>query len=93
MKLFLYSVRDRLLGVYLSPFPSRGDVDAVRQVSASLSDPSMAQTPVGQNPQDFDLCFLGVFDDETGIITSDSPRILSNVADLRKSVGSSTVSS
>ena len=94
MKLRLYSIRDRLMGVYLSPFPSRADVEAVRQVAAAFSDPQMRQTPIVSSPKDYDLCYLGDFDDETGVLHSASTaQILKNLADIAPSSALGTVPS
>ena len=93
MKLLLCSIRDRLAGVYLSPFPSRSDVDAKRQIIASFDDPTMQQTPVAKNPGDFDLHMLGYFDDETGVLLATDSRILGNLGDLLYKPRSGTVSS
>jgi len=83
MKLRLFSIKDRLMNVYLTPFPARADVEALRQVAASFSDPSMKQTPVAQSPQDYDLVFLGEFDDETGVLVSaPAPVLLKNLRDI-----------
>lgn len=80
MKLKLYSMHDRKMNVYLTPFPSRGDVDAVRNVKTSSLHPEMKNTPVGEHPEDFDLVCIGEFDDETGAISSCIPMIIGNVA-------------
>lgn len=83
MKLNLYSIYDRKMNIYLTPFPARGDVDAVRQVSASFADPNMANTPAGQHPADFDLVKIGTFDDESGDITNMHPLVMSNLEALK----------
>lgn len=83
MKLKMYSIYDRALGVYLTPFPARGDVDALRQVKASFKDPSMADTPVMKNPSDFSLVCVGEFDDESGVISGyTSVPIIAKLDDL-----------
>lgn len=69
MKLRMYSLLDKKMEVYLTPFFSRNDVDAGRQLSASLRDPQMAQSPIALAPGDFDLVAVGDFDDDTGVIT------------------------
>lgn len=90
MKLNLYSIYDRKMNIYLAPFPARNDVDAVRNVQASVSDPQMKQTPVGQNPQDFDLTMIGIFDDESGQIERSHTLTVANIGDLAK-IAASTV--
>lgn len=76
MRLNMYSVYDRLMQVYLTPFYARADVEAVRQMRNSMQDPQMAKSPLVTNPKDYDLAKVGVFDDETGLITSIGPQIL-----------------
>ena len=82
MKLNLYSIHDRLMGVYLAPFPARGDVDACRQIAGTLKDPQMAQAAIVVSPQDYDLACVAVFDDETGEMTSQRPTVVKRVAEL-----------
>ena len=79
----LLSIRDKLAGVFLAPFVARSDVDATRQIRDSLRDPNVAQTPVGQNPREFELNIIGMFDDETGVLTRlDRPIFVANLGDL-----------
>lgn len=85
MKLHLYSVHDKLLGVYLAPFASRADIEAIRQMKATLSDPQMKGSSLLQNPQDFDLCHVGSFDDENGHVVGyydNPPLVVTNIGKL-----------
>lgn len=88
MRIRLYSIRDRLLGVYLAPFSARADVDALRQIKASLSDERMATSGLATNPSDFDLCYMATLDDETGQVfpeqhaAGSAPCIVANIAAL-----------
>lgn len=82
MKLNLYSIYDRKMNLYLAPFPARGDVDAIRNVSQSLRAPDVNQTPIGQSPADFDLVKIGEFDDDIGTISGSHPLTLANIATL-----------
>lgn len=92
MKLNLYSIFDRKMNIYLAPFPSRNDVDAVRNVQSGFNSPQMRETPIFQNPEDFDLCLIGSFDDESGQIERVHALTVSNVGDLAK-IAASTVAS
>lgn len=83
MKLKLYSVRDRLMNVYLAPFVARADIEAVRQIKSSMDDPQLAKSPLVTNPADYDLCLVGEFDDETGILQASKPEILFSLDSLR----------
>lgn len=91
MRVLLFSIFDRKANIYLAPFVARSETDAVRQVSASFRDPQMRDTPVGQHPEDFDLRFIGVFDDETGRVEGESPRNVSSLLDLAPKAPPSTV--
>lgn len=88
MRIRLYSLKDRLLGAFLAPFPARADVEAVRQLKNSLKDPQMAQSQLVQHKEDYDLYYVGIFDDETGEFFSEAgagskvPVLLINVAKL-----------
>lgn len=93
MKFNFYSIRDRLMGIYLAPFTSRGDVDAVRQVKMSFSNPEIRHTPIYASSHDYDLFCVGSFDDESGEVSTIIPILISNLEKLKPDDGSSTVSS
>lgn len=88
MRIRLYSVKDRLLGVYLSPFPARADLEARRQIMNSMRDPAMANQPLVTNPADYELYYLATLDDETGSVFPEAhaagpvPTLLCNCAAL-----------
>lgn len=84
MMLRLYSIYDRKMCVFLTPFPARGEVDATRQISASFSNPQMRETPVVSHPEDFDLVHVGMFDDESGEIERVKPAVVTNLAPLAR---------
>lgn len=84
MKIRLYSIKDRLLGAYLAPFSARADVEAVRQLRASMQDPSMAKSQLVLAPQDYSLHYIATFDDETGHIGYDTNPAPSLVLELSK---------
>ncbi|WNK14722.1 MAG: nonstructural protein [Microvirus sp.] len=89
MNFQLFSIFDMKAGVFLSPFVSRSETDAERQISSSLRDPGIKDTPVGQNPEDFALYKIGKFDDELGRIESDlAPRLVKTLKELGSTVSS-----
>ena len=92
MKVALFSVFDKKTFVYLAPFVARSQVDAIRQIKASFKDPAMCETPVGQNPEDFDIMLVGSFDDESGDIAPVKPMFIARLVDLRDDSRSGTVS-
>lgn len=84
MKFNLYSIFDTKSRVFLSPFVSRSDTDATRQIEASLKDPAVKGTPVGSHPEDFELHCMGIFDDEDGHIqkVGNGPRFVASLSTL-----------
>lgn len=89
----MFSVFDRKMKIFLTPFPARSEVDACRQIKSSFDNPDIRSTPVGQHPDDFDLVEVGSFDDESGEIISDrSVTVIANIGRLVEKSTSSTVS-
>lgn len=93
MRIRLYSVKDRLLGVFLAPFAARADVEAKRQIVNSLKDPQMQGSSIVQSPKDFDLCYVATMEDETGEVFPEShaggaqaPIVVDNLARLMEAV-------
>lgn len=83
MRVKLFSIFDTKSRVFLAPFVARSTVDAQRQIAASFKDPQMRETPVGQNPEDFELYTVGDFDDETGVISPVSNGFVCSLDTLR----------
>lgn len=90
MRIRLYSIKDRLLNVYLSPFAARADIEAIRQIRASLDNPQLATTGLVQSPSDYDLCYLATMEDETGEVfpeqhsSGPAPAVVMNVATIQR---------
>lgn len=79
----LYSLHDMKMGIYLSPFVARNDVEATRQLSGSMSDPQMKASPMVLAPNDFSLVCVGAFDDEAGaLVPADKPVLITSCAAL-----------
>nr|QJB19461.1 MAG: nonstructural protein [Microvirus sp.]QJB19682.1 MAG: nonstructural protein [Microvirus sp.] len=68
MIISLYSVFDKKMGVFLSPFPARNVVEASRQIKAAMSDPQMRNADFVLTPSDFSLSRRADFDDERGLV-------------------------
>lgn len=62
MKLRIYTIHDKKADIALGPFFVRHEIDAVRRVLQTLQDPS---TSLAQYPEDYDLEFVGMFDEVT----------------------------
>lgn len=59
----LYSIRDDKMGIFMSPFPCRGVVDALRGIMSSLKN---SDSPMFKFCDDFTLYRIGRFTEETG---------------------------
>lgn len=72
---FLVSVQDRASSTFARPFVVPHRNIAVRDFTDEVNrvDP---QNPLNKHPDDYDLYFLGEFDDSTGAISSDGISIL-----------------
>lgn len=93
MRVQLFSVFDTKARIYLAPFVARSQVDAIRQIALSFHDPHMKDTPVGQNPTDFELFFVGSFEDESGDLSVNKPTFVANLGNLSADARGSTVAS
>lgn len=72
MELKMYCVRDSKAEIYNNPFFSITHAEAERTFQSAVRDP---KTKVGQYPEDFDLYYVGTYDDNTGkIMPTDSPQ-------------------
>jgi len=71
-----YSVRDLKAAAFAPPFFLGRDEVAVRTFSDALADPGH---PMAAHPEDYQLFYLGEFNDETGRLTgADAPVFLVN---------------
>lgn len=75
----LYSLRDTVSCAFFAPFLSANDESAMRSV---VSAACMDHTIVSENPDDFDLYYIGEFDDSSGCLTPFAPTILIKVGTL-----------
>ncbi|WNK14020.1 MAG: nonstructural protein [Microvirus sp.] len=60
----MYSVRDNKVGVYHTPFFCDSDVNASRSLQMAVRD---NKVQLSFFPEDFDLYFLGTFDDHDAV--------------------------
>lgn len=75
MKIRLYSIKDKMVG-FQKPFTMLSDASAVREFKNMVK---YSQDPfVRQNYQDLELYFIGVMDEETGLLSADEqcPKLL-----------------
>lgn len=71
----VYSCYDTKAQVYHLPFFAMTDGAAIRQFSDWVND---ATNPYGKHPADYNLFYIGLFDDGLGMITpsQEGPKVL-----------------
>jgi len=79
MMLKAFSLLDTKTGMYNVPFFLAHEGQAIRSVIDLGQD---MNTTVGRHPADFQLCYIGYFDDQTGIMTPEMPVVYGTVASL-----------
>ena len=65
MNLRVYSLRDSKVLSFAPPFCCQTEAQAIRMVGDLINGD--LQSPVAKHPDDFELFFLGVWDDDTGV--------------------------
>lgn len=63
MELKIYSIRDAKAEIYNAPFFQKTHGEAERNFTQLVND---EKSTVAKFPEDFDLYFLGTYDDNTG---------------------------
>jgi hypothetical protein len=72
MKQKLYTIKDNKAGLNMSVWEAPNDLVAIRQFSETINQKDRDGKPannLGKYPKDFELYSLGLWDNETGIIT------------------------
>lgn len=84
MKLEIYTIRDSAAVAYGRPFyaPARGA--AIRSFSDEVNREN-PENPLYSHPADFELYYLGVFDDSTGELISQVPELVIRAVDVKTS--------
>lgn len=76
----IYSIRDAKGGVYNQPFQALNEQDAVRSFTRVAWDKN---SMINAFPNDFDLYYLGEFDDTKGLYSPiDTPQHVVKAVDL-----------
>lgn len=79
----LYIVRDSKTEAYLPPFPAVNHQTALRMVMDTANDPS---TLFHKHPLDFNVFFIGSFDEQTGELQPQHHESLGKVMDIFNSL-------
>lgn len=80
MKLEYYSIRDVKSSRFMNPFSAVNKELAERVIYLQLNDDHSSL--VTAFPADFELYFIGTFDDSTGVIEPVKPVFISNILDI-----------
>ncbi len=85
MNLNIYCVFDCAAAAYMRPFFAQSDAEALR----SFTDISIdADHPIGAHPEDYSLHRIGIYNDQTAVITPEDKQCLATaqerVASTRK---------
>lgn len=65
----MYSIYDKVSNAFTTPFYAHNDGMAVRMFSNTVNDPS---TQISQSVADYSLFRVGLFDEQTGLLTPES---------------------
>lgn len=76
MKFVMCAVRDRAIDTWANPFFARAIGEAIRSFTDEVNRAS-ADNQLYQHPEDFDLYELGIYDNESGTVISNGPRMIS----------------
>lgn len=79
----LYAVYDKKVSVFGNLIPALNDQDATRAVRTAVNDPSK-QNPIAVYPEDYDLYFIGQYDEMVGKLMQDEmPRHVTSAIALK----------
>jgi len=79
----LYTIRDSKGDFYQSPFPQKTHGEAERSFATLVNDP---KTNIFNYPEDYDLYYLGEFNDKTGKFEGlDTPQHMQKAANVKRS--------
>ncbi len=87
MLLHIYSVYDVASGAYMRPFMCQADGEATRMFGDLCID---KEHPMGQHPDDYSLCRLGSFNDQTGDIEGHDLEVMCQGIEMVHLLGSKT---
>lgn len=81
MQMQVYTVRDSAISAFVNPFYARTHEEAMRTCAQAISDKKSA---MGTHPENFDLYYLGTYEDNTGKISPlDTPEHIKKFVELQ----------
>lgn len=88
MILQVFSIRDRAVDAFMTPFFHTHVGGAMRLFTDEINNPQ-SQTGIGKHPVDYDLYHLGSYDDSSGkFVLLDAPRQVAIGKDLKQQAAS-----
>lgn len=81
MKVMMFAIRDRAVDAYMQPFPSQSVGAAVRMFGDRVNQ-AAEDNGMYKHPDDYDLYHVFVFDDNTGEVSENAPRMVAVGKDL-----------
>lgn len=76
----VYSIFDKKVGCYAPPFSVSHEAQAVRDLQTAVRS---GGSQLSEYPEDFDLYYVGDFDDCQGRFTSENPVFVTNASALQ----------
>lgn len=83
MKMYVFSVFDKAVNAYNTPFYARTTAEAIRSFGGLVND---ASTNVAKHPSDFVLFVLGAYDDNSGLFECSEPRRIVGATEIVEDV-------
>lgn len=87
MKMFIFSIHDRIAGMYGNPYLANSVDEAKRAFKVDF-DRACTDNPLScfaKFIDDYDLCLVGEFDTVEGVLTSHLPEVIFSGRSLLKS--------
>jgi hypothetical protein len=75
MKMNNYALFDTKIGAFLRPFICQNDAEAIRLLTTWVNEKD-GKTNISKYPEHFILFYIGTFDDQNGILSSDEKKEL-----------------
>lgn len=85
MDLILVSIKDRKVQAFHAPSTVRAIGEATRNFQDAVNDPKNGQ--LYNHPEDFELYRLGTYDDQTGQIAPETPKLIAGGDELQTNKG------
>lgn len=86
MVLEYYAIKDTKVG-FMNPFLQHNQMEAIRNFRTALRD---ERSEMALNPADYELWFIGQWDDLTGFIQCNGPKFIENGVEGKKNAERNT---